>query len=67
MQLSYLSAGVCLVHCVCRRLCTGVQGPCLLSGSAEVPSEGWEGGTVHSEGVWGGRWEVGEQEDPCWG
>lgn len=67
VQLSYLSAGVCLARCVCKHLCTGVPGPCLLSDSAEVPSEEWEGGTGRSEGVLGVRWEAGEQEDPCWG
>ena len=67
MQLSYLSAGVCLVHCVCKRLGTGVPGPCLLSDNAEAPSEDWEGGTGRSGGVLGVRWEAGEQEDPCWG
>lgn len=49
------------------RLCTGGPGPCLLSDSAEVPSEDWEGGTGRSEGVLGVHWEAGEQEDPCWG
>lgn len=46
--LSYLSAGACLgrrgVHYVCKRLCIGVPGPCLLSDSAGVPFGGWVGG-----------------------
>lgn len=71
LQLFYLSAGACLgrrgVHYVCKHLCIGVPGPCLLSDSAGVPFGGWVGAIVHWEGVWGGRWEVGEQEDPCWG
>lgn len=71
LQLFYLSAGACLghhgVHYVCKRLCIGVPEPCLLSDSAEVPFGGWAGGIGHWEGAWGGRWEAGEQEDPCWG
>lgn len=68
-QLFYLSAGACPerhdVHYVCKRLCIGVQGPCPLSGSAGDPFGGWVGGAGHWEGVWGGRWEAGEQEEPC--
>lgn len=71
LQLFYLSAGACLghhgVHYVCKRLCIGVPEPCLLSDSAEVPFGGWAGGIGHWEGAWGGRWEAGEQGDPCWG
>lgn len=71
MQLSYLSAGVCPglrgVHYVCKRLCIGVPGPCLLSDSVGVPLGGLVGGVGRWEGVWGGHWEAGEQEDPCWG
>lgn len=69
-QLLYLSAGVCLgrrgVHCACKRLCIGAPGPCLLGGNAGVPFGGWAGGISRWEGVWGGRWEAGEQEAPCW-
>lgn len=71
VQRFYLSAGACPgrhgVRCVCKHLCTGARGPCLLSDSAGVPFGGWVGGIGRWEGVWGGHWEVGEQEDPCWG
>lgn len=72
MQLSsYLSAGASLgrpgVHYVCKRLCIGAPGPCLLSDSVGVPFGGWEGAAGRWEGVWGGRWEAGELEDPCSG
>ena len=71
VQLSYLSVGACLgrrgVRYVCKRLCIGVQGPCLLSDSAGVPFGDWAGGIDHWEGEWGDHWEEDEQEDRCWG